>query len=850
MENNGLTTKEANIKLSKFGPNEIKRFEKINPLKIFLEQFTSPFIIVLIVAALISWGVGFFPGQDSDIVDVVLILIIVFISGIAGFIQEYRSEQTVEALIKMASPKAKVVRDGTVQELSASQLVPGDLILIESGDVIPADAKLIEVYNLEINEASLTGESLAVNQKVGAEIYMNTFVNSGSAKAIIDKTGMQTKMGQVAEKLQTIQEEPSTFSQEMSRFSKSISLWITILIVIMAAVNLFKYDIATGILLAISLAVAAIPEGLPAVLTLTLSLNAKLMAQKNALVRKLSVIESVGAVDVICTDKTGTLTKNEMAVKKLYINHQTIDVETIDNHKISDELSLLFTISALCNNSLISGSNGQQKYLGDETEIALRKIAKHFGLVKERLEEYYKKVGEVSFTSIRKMMSVFYQHGKHSTLHIFTKGAPEILIEKCNRLYLDGKVVVLDAAEKAKILKQNEQFAQSGLRVLGFAYRQEKQLKKPDFSKLENDLIWLGLQAMYDPPRSEVKAAIQEAHEAGVRVIMITGDNALTAQAIGREIGLESPSVIIGSQLDKMSDEQLAENLEAGVNIFARTTPLHKFKILEVLKNKYRVAMTGDGVNDSLAIKKADVGFAMGIKGTEVTKQASDIILLDDNFASITHAIKEGRKTFDNIRKFVNYLLTCNLAEILVIFIATVFINLSGPVLLPVQILWVNLLTDGLPALALGVDPARPDVMKEKPRGKGELILGRRLRWLIGVIGIKKTIILLATFLVTLPLGLDVARSTLLTGFVLYEFVRIASIRSQEKLTWLSNKWLLVALAGSTLAQLFILYTPLNKFFGLVPIGIIPWMILGVGILIGYFGAIWFTRIIVKYVPD
>jgi len=451
MENNGLTTKEANLRLAKFGPNKLKRFEKISPIKIFLEQFTSPFIIVLIAAALVSWGVGFFPGQNSDVVDVVLILIIVFISGLAGFIQEYRSEQTVEALIKMASPKAKVVRDGVAQELPASHLVVGDLILIEAGDAVPADAELVEAYNLEINEASLTGESLAVSRKVGAEIYMNTFVNSGSARAIVVKTGMQTKMGQVAEKLQTIQKEPSTFSQEMTRFSRSISAWVGVLIVIMTAVNLFKYDLATAILLAVSLAVAAIPEGLPAVLTLTLSLNAKRMAQKNALVRKLSVIESVGAVDVICTDKTGTLTKNEMVVKQLFVSDRIIDVETIGRQKISDELSLLFTISALCNNSLVGGDNRQQKYLGDETEIALRKIAKHFSLVKEKLERYYKKVGEISFTSARKMMSVFYQHGRHSDLYVFSKGAPEFLIEKCNRIYLDGEIITLATAEKANI---------------------------------------------------------------------------------------------------------------------------------------------------------------------------------------------------------------------------------------------------------------------------------------------------------------------------------------------------------------------------------------------------------------
>lgn len=847
----GLSSAEARARLQKNGPNEITRANKMNPFKILVAQFTSPFILVLLGAALVSWLVGFLPGQSVDITDSLLIIIIVVISGAAGFIQEYRSEQTVEALRRMATPHAKVLRDGSITEIKASEVVTGDVVLINAGDVIPADAELVEAYNLQINEAGLTGESLPVHRKAGEDIFMNTFVNAGTGKARVQKTGMETRMGSIAGTLESMKEDAGVFQEEMGTFSKTITLWIGVLILIMIAVGSFKYSVGLAILTAISLAVAAIPEGMPAVLTLTLSLNGKIMAAKNALVRKLSAIESIGAVDVICTDKTGTLTRGEMTVKKVFFSGKTVDMASLESHDLEAGARRLFTAAALCNNSLVKKEDGDETYLGDETEVALRRAAGELTITKEKLEHHFNKAGELSFTSERKMMSVLYRKEGRSLVHVFSKGAPEILIEHCSKILHNGKTVALNAAAKKKILAQNRLFAQNGLRVLGLAQRQLKETKGSDNTRdAEEEMVWLGLVAMYDPPRPEVAEAIRDSLDAGIRIIMITGDNALTAGAIAKEIGLKTDDIITGDKLDNLSEARLAKVLASNVNIFARTTPAHKLQILSALKKDYRVAMTGDGVNDSLALKKADVGVAMGVKGTEVAKEASDIILLDDNFATIRNAISEGRKTFDNIRKFVNYLLTSNVAEILVIFLATLFIDISGPVLLPVQILWINLLTDGMPALALGVDPARPNIMNEPPRGKHERILNRKLKWLIGAIGIKKTIILFATFFITLPMGLDVARTTLLTGFVFYEFVRIGAIRIQEKLTWFSNKWLLGALGLSAAVHLFILYSPLNTTFSVVPLSLESWGLIAGGVVIGYILATWIATLIDRYITE
>ncbi len=834
----GLSNNEAKKRLKKYGKNEIKKRTKANPIFIFLSQFKSPLIIILIIASIISWAVGFLPGQDSNLIDTVLILIIVFVSGISGFFQDYKAEKTIEALQKIATPKTIVIRNNIEINIPITEIVPDDVILLNEGDVIPADCRLIAVFNLEIDESIITGESNAIKKGINKEVFKGTFVNSGHAKALVLKTGMKTKIGNIAEKLQAMQEEETTFQKEISSFSKKILYSITAIILVIFVVGLIKYHLYESLLLSISLAVAAIPEGLPAVLTLVLAIGAKVMFSKNALVRKLNVIESVGAVDIICTDKTGTLTKNEMSVTKLFFNHKVFDTNTIKDAK---EIKQLLLCGGLCNNSKIIHQEDQNIYLGDQTEIALKKIYDKFVT-----PEKYKKLKEISFSSKRKIMSTI--HEKENTKFVFSKGAPEILIEKCNRIYLNGKIIKLNKKIIKEILSKNKEFASGALRVLGFAYKESK--GKISEKDAEKNLVWLGLQAMIDPPRPEVKQAIKECYTAGIRVIVLTGDNPTTAKAIADEIGIKTGGIIEGYELDKLTDKKLEEKLNSTINIFARISPFHKLRILEILKKKYRVAMTGDGVNDALALKKADVGISMG-DGEEVAKEASDIILLDNNFASIVSAVKEGRRSFDNIRKFINYLFVCNLAEVGVLFIATLFLTLKEPILLPIQILWINLLTDGFPALALGLDPARPNIMKEPPRKKNESIINKKLSYLIGFIGFAKMLVLFATFiLVGYISSIQEARTALFTGFVLYEFVRIGTIRSQEKLTWFSNKWLLWALIISVLMQLIIIYTPFNQLFHIQALGIYSWIILLTGITLSYVVAIWITKVINKHVKN
>ncbi len=838
-EKRGLSSEEAEKRLKKYGENEIKREKRVDTLKIFVSQFTSPLIIILILAAIVSWVIGFIPGQDSNIIDTILIFIIVLASGLSGFFQDYKAEKTIEALQEIATPESKVMRDGKEAKIKITEIVPGDLLILEEGDVVPADCKIVKVFNLEVDESTLTGESDSVKKKVNEEIFKGTYITSGYSEAVVLKTGMNTKIGNIAGKLQEIKEEKTPFQNEISSFSKKVLYSISAVIVLIFILSLLKYDLYQSVLTAISLAVAAIPEGLPAVLVLVLAIGAKVMTNKKALVRKLNVVESVGAVDIICTDKTGTLTENEMAVVKVFVDKKTFDVIKIAKEE-GKKLKQILLVGSLCNNSKLSyDENNEKVYFGDQTEIALKKIADRFLDEKED----YRKVGEVSFNSKRKMMSSVYKKGKK--FYLFSKGAPEVLLDKCDRIYFEGRVLKMTASMKKEILKKNEEFSSQALRVLGFAF---KDSLKEDYQ--EKNLIWTGLQAMIDPPRKEVKQAIKECHTAGIKIVVMTGDNPLTAKAVADEIGLKNKMVITGSEIDKLSDTELAKKLKK-TPIFARVSPFHKLRILEILKKDYRVAMTGDGVNDSLALKKADVGISMGVRGTDVAKQASDIILLDDNFATIVDAVKEGRRSFDNIRKFINYLFVSNLAEVGVLFLATLFLSLDKPILIPIQILWINLLTDGLPALALGVDPARPNIMKEPPRKKKEGIINKRLAWLIGAIGVKKIIILLATFLlIESVFGAEQARTTLFTGFILYEFVRIGTIRSQEKLGWLDNKWLLAALVFSVLLQLLVVYSPLNSYFHIVPLNIHSWVVLIGGVIVGYLSAIILTKIITKNIQD
>ncbi|MFH1802069.1 MAG: cation-transporting P-type ATPase [archaeon] len=834
----GLTTNEAKKLLEKHGKNEIQRTKKAQPLKIFLAQFTSPLIIILILAAIVSYALSAL-SEDSSGADAILILLIVILSGLFGFFQDYKAEKTIESLQKMSIPKAKVIRDGREIRIDSTELVPGDLVILEEGGVVPADAKIIESFALQVDESILTGESKSISKKSSDPVFMNTYVINGHGKALIEKTGMNAKVGEIASKLEEIKEEKTLFEKEIASLSKRILWGILAIIIVVGIVGYFRYGLYLALFTSISLAVAAIPEGLPAVIVLTLVAGSKVMWKKNALIRKLSVTESIGSIDIICTDKTGTLTKNEMSITKLFLNNKIFEAEKVKKK----EVEKLVVCGALCNNaSSTLDDKGKRIYLGDQTEVALIKLSDNLGYTKEALKDY-EKLSEIPFDSKRKMMSVIYQKKREKVM--YSKGAPEVLIEKCSEAYHNGRIIKLTSRVKKEILEKNKEFSSQSLRVLGFAFKPVKDIKAK-----ENDLIWLGLQAMKDPPRKEVKGAIRSCTNAGIRVIMLTGDNALTAKAIADEISLKTGGVLEGHEIEKLSNKQLEEKLNSGFNIFARVSPFHKLRILEILMQHNRVAMTGDGVNDALALKKADVGISMELRGTDVAKQASDIILLDDNFASIPLAVKEGRRIFDNIQKFINYLFVSNIAEVAVLFIATLFLTLKEPILLPIQILWVNLLTDGLPALALGVDPEKADVMSRPPRKKNQGIIDRKMSWLIGTIGAKKTIILFITFFLVLPAGLDKARTTLFTGFILYEFVRIGVIRSQEKLTWFSNKWLVGALVLSLIMQLVIMYTPLNTFFHIVPLGFYSWGILIAGTVIGYFLAIGITNIVNKNVKD
>lgn len=834
--------------MRKYGRNQIQRRHKISPLKIFLSQFSSPLIILLMAAALVSWLIGFLPRQDSNLVDSLLILLIVFVSGVAGFFQDYKAEKAIEALEKIAAPKSKVIRDGKQRVISVRQIVPGDLVVLDAGDIVPADCRLIEAHNLELNESVLTGESRAIRKKSAEQIYKGTFVDIGRARAEVTKTGMQTKIGKIASSLEHIQEEETPFQQAINKLSRKIIFAVGVAIGVVFVIDLFKYNFYESLLTSVSLAVAAVPEGLPAVLMLTLAMGAKSMLGRKALVRKLNVVESISGIDIICTDKTGTLTKNEMEVVKISFVDNFLTADDLKKGKLADDnLKQLLICGRLCNNvELGVNSLGKQVYLGDQTEVAIRKISDK--LLSHSDGKNYQRFDEVPFSSERKMMSVLCQEaGNKKKYSVFSKGAPELLLAKCKYIYRSGKIIRLDEKNKEQILGQNEKMAKQALRVLGLAY---KETSNKDVRRAEKDLIWLGLEGMIDPARAEAKQAISECQSAGIRVMMLTGDGAMTALAIAKGVGLASGTVIEGSNLDSLSDKEIWLKIKQGVNIFARISPFHKLKILEILKNNgHKVIMTGDGVNDALALKKADVGIAMGIKGTEVAKQASDIILVDDNFASIRNAVQEGRRAFDNIQKFINYLFVSNFAEIAVIFLAALFITSREPILLPVQLLWINLLTDGLPALALGVDPARPNIMQEPPK-KGNSIITKRLAWLIGTIGSKKTLVLLATFFLILPRGMDAARTALFTGFILYEFVRIATIRYQEKLSWLANKWLLAALLFSIVLQLIVVYSPLNVFLHTVPLSFYEWLVLLAGVSIGYISAIGITKLVVKLVKE
>ncbi len=725
---NGLTSQEARKRLEQYGPNEITQKKRKTVWQMFFSQFTDFLIIILLAAAVISILVG-------EGIDAALIIIIVLLNATLSTIQESKAEKSLQLLKKMAAPAAKVIRDGMVQTIPSREIVPGDVILLETGNYVPADGRLIEAVNLSVSEAALTGESQPVDKTsevidkdrlpIGDRlnmVYSGTIVAKGRGKAVVTSTGNETELGKIAKMLSEMEEEETPLQKNLEKLGKQIGVIILAICAVVFTVGIFEGNpLLEMFLTSVSLAVAAVPEGLPAVVTIVLALGMYNMVKRHAVIRKLQAVEALGSVNVICSDKTGTLTKNEMTVVKYYIHPSTLFEHNQVKENKYKSLELLLIGATLCNDSFITIKDKNRITSGDPTEIALAVAALDLGIEKENIEEKMPRIHEIPFDSDRKMMTTV--HKDQDRMVSFTKGAPDVVIKNCTRYMTEsGEIKQLTEQDKEQILQYNSQMAQQGLRVLAVAF---KELQKDDFSNLESDMTFLGLVGMIDPPRPEVKQALEKCQTAGIRVIMITGDHKITAQTIAKELNIleQNDMVLTGSELIEMDIDQLVEIVEK-VKVYARVSPNDKLKIVEALKKRGRiVAMTGDGVNDAPALKKFDIGVAMGITGTDVSKDASDMVLTDDNFASIVAAIEEGRKIFDNIRKVVYYLLSCNISEVATIFIS-ILLKLPLP-LIPVQILWMNLVTDGLPALALGVEPAEPDVMKRPPRDPQEGIMSR-----------------------------------------------------------------------------------------------------------------------------
>ncbi|MFP8889052.1 cation-translocating P-type ATPase [Natrialbaceae archaeon A-CW2] len=872
----GVSDEEASTRLERSGPNEVKAESGISPLQILIDQYKPALIWVLLVAATVMAFVGHW--IDAGVIAGVVVFITIF-----GFLQDYRAEQSIQALEDMSTRYAVVRRGGEKKEIDARKVVPGDVVFVESGDIVPADARLIEESNLSVDEAALTGESAGVSKSVGevdtdialAErenmLYKDTVVQRGSGIALVVETGPQSEIGQIATALEEAEDRDTPFQAEMDRLGKLIAGGVVAIVSIIAITELVVGDTPPlqVFLTAVGIAVSAVPEGLPAVVTLSLALGARRMAEQNALVRRLPIVEALGSVDVICTDKTGTLTEEEMTVTRIAANRETYEVTGSgydtdgdflqDGDSVeTDRVAEVLRCGLLCNNVDIgtrerdgSDEHGdtERTYLGDPTEIALFVAAQKAGFEHDELDAEYPRIGEVDFTSARKRMTTVHETPDGEPI-AYMKGAPETVLERCDRELVDGKAVELSDDRRDEIQAKQESFAEDALRVMGFAYRPdipEDLADSPDES-LEDSMVFLGLQGMLDPPRPEVPGAIAGCLDAGINVVMITGDNAVTARAIGEEVGLRSSTVITGPELEEMSDDALSDAVE-DVDIFARTAPDHKTRILQMLQAKgHTVAMTGDGVNDAPAVKNADVGVAMGIRGTDVTEQASDIVLLDDNFATIRDAVKGGRRIFDNVRKFVNYLLSGNGGEVTMIFTGT--LAGLGLVITPIQVLWINVVTDGIPALSMGVDPPAEDIMEREPRPPDEGVITTRI--VTSVIGIAAfmTICLLPIFTLNyygdvIP-GYDVtgsllgwrpgyepsrelAQTMVFTGFVVFEIVRIQAIRFRYGLGLLSNLWLVGAVALAGVLQLLVLYTPTGQLlFDVEPLSLVHWLQIGV----------------------
>lgn len=815
----GLSEEEAKERLAKYGPNKLKEIPPPSIFEIFLNQFKSPLVLILLVAMLIA-------GILNEWKDFFVIGAIVVLNSILGTINEFKAEKAIEALKAALAPFATVRRGDVEKKVPSENIVPGDLIILETGDRIPADARLYKVIDLATQEASLTGESLPVEKhcqaikgdKPIAEraniVYASTLVTKGKGEAIVFSTGMETEIGKIAGIVQAEKPVPTPLQLQLKSFSNFLTIGIILIVLLIFSLGLaFGKPIFENFLVAVALAVAAIPEGLPAIVTLTLALATRKMASKNALIRKLPSVETLGSCDVVCSDKTGTLTCNEMTVRQIWANGEEISVTGsgyMPEGKFSSDpknFELLLKAGALCNNAKIVFEDKRISIIGDPTEAALLVSARKAGFDIDKLNFEYPRLNEIPFTSERKMMSVVVKSDKKSLA--FAKGAPEVVLKKCSFYSFNNKIYRLTTTEREKILEVAKGFAEQALRVLGFAYKEIEE----EGEEIERNMIFLGFQAMIDPPRAGVKEAIKECENAKIKVVMITGDHLETAKAIAKEIGIKGKA-ITGLELERMSDAELKEKiLEIGV--FARVNPEHKVRILKAFKAQGKtVAMTGDGVNDAPALKLADIGIAMGIAGTDVAKEASEMVLADDHFSTIVGAIREGRRVFDNIRKFVLYLLSSNSGEILTILIA-MLLALPLP-LLAIHILWINLITDGLPALALGVEREEKGIMRRPPRKAHEHLVEFPHLIFIILVGLVMAIGTISIFLAFNPWkNLAKAQTIAFITLVLYQLFNVLNCRSKDsifKIGFFTNKNLLMAIGFSILTLILATTLPQIQF--------------------------------------
>jgi Ca2+-transporting ATPase len=875
----GLTTKEAEFRLSKFGRNKLVAKKKVTVFHHFLDQFKELMVVILILAGAVSLLLG-------KTIDASIIFFVVFLNSIIGVLQEYKAEKAIEALKKMMNPHATVLRNGEEKVIAAEELVPGDILVLEEGTRIPADARVLEAAMLKVDEAVLTGESVprgknemalpSGNVAIGDQtnmLFMGTTITNGRCKAIVTATGMNTEFGKIAGLTSEIKEEKSPLQKELVKVGKFIAVAVLIICIIIFALGLLSgKPLFDMLLLAVSLGVAAVPEGLPAIMTIALAFGVQRMAKRKAIIRKLSSVETLGSTTVICTDKTGTLTKNEMTVKKIWVNNKAIHVEGegyvpegrfLYNNQVFSDNTLLKMLKAglLCNNSVLEkDENDRWVVVGDPTEGALVVSAEKAGFKHKHLAEECRRVFEVPFSSDAKCMTTVHKDKNERDgrgLIAYMKGATAVILDKCEFIEIDGKIKKLTEKEKEEIKIISREMANQALRVLGFAYknlddrRGEKEASKGiEYSYLKNlkaeGFVFIGLQGMMDPPRPEVREAVAKCKKAGIRIFVITGDHGLTARAVAKEIGIanDETRIIKGIELDEMNDEELSLALRQEI-IFARMSAEHKMRVVKTLMAQGEiVAVTGDGVNDAPALKKANIGVAMGITGTDVSKEASKMILADDNFATLVNAVEEGRSIFENIRIFLKYLFIGNGAGILVVFIA-LLIGLPLPIL-ALQIIWFNLLTETLPSIALTKEPAKKGIMERSPRKPGEIFLTRKDAFEMGINALIITAGVLGIFYYILAtngwrFGTDVgftsmpeyylyATTMAFTTLVLFQLFNIFNTKSPNSSIFFeelfNNKWLLAATAASIILQVLVVHVSfLNQTFKTTPLSLAGWII-------------------------